>query len=158
LSSLLSAEAHDVFNIVFFVTLASVLVQGPTIPLVARLLGVGGAAFYPPQLGREEADASWLVEYLIPESSAIVGRELAKIGLPDGARALLVGRHGRSLVPAGRTRRRHDDTMMLLVDEEAEASLAKRSDLERLPGPVPACEPGLTVPPPTDRDEARDIT
>ncbi|HJW75810.1 MAG TPA: potassium/proton antiporter [Thermoleophilia bacterium] len=138
-------RANDIFDIVFFVTLASVLVQGPTTPVVARWLGVSGSAFHPRPYEREETDASWLVEYVVPESSPIVGTQLAKTGLPETARALLVRRYGRYLVPTGGTRLRRDDALLLLVDDDAEATLDKRSDLERAPGPVAVCR--IDVPP-----------
>src|SRR5512143_2528089 len=84
------------------------------------------------------------------EVSPLVGRQLAKVGLPDTARALLVRRYGTYLVPTGGTRLRRGDVLLLLVDEEAEAALDTRTDLERAPGPVAVCRidqsPGPGVP------------
>ena len=124
---------------------ASVLVQGPSIPLVAKWLGLRGPAFHPRPFEREEIESSWLAEWRVPESSPIVGAQLAKMGLPDTARALLVRRYGRYLVPTGGTRLRRGDTLLLLVDEEAESLLIQRPDLERMPD-VKACQPGLSAP------------
>ena len=133
-------DAGDrLFNIVFFVVLVSVLIQGTTIPAVARRLGVEGPLFEPTILDRETVDAGRLVEYLVPPDSLLVGRQLAKAGLPDSARAMLVRRYDAYRVPTGRTRLRRDDVLLLLIDDAGERFLENRSQLMRLADPPAVC-------------------
>lgn len=137
------------FNIVFFVVLVSVLIQGTTIPPLARLLRVEGPPFQPRVLDRETVDAGVLVEYVVPPDSPIVGRQLAQAGLPDTARAMLVRRYGVYLVPTGNTRLRREDVIVMLLDEAAQRTLDQRGELKREEGIPAVCRrPGADDAPP----------
>ena len=127
------------FNIVFFVVIISVLIQGTTIPAVARRLRVEGPTFEPAVLDRESVEAGYLVEYLVPSDSRLVGGELVGASLPPSARALLIRRYDSYLVPTGRTRLRREDVVLMLVDEEAERALDAESQLVRIEGPAAVC-------------------
>ena len=127
------------FNIVFFVVIVSVLIQGTTIPAVARRLRVEGPTFEPAVLDRESVEAGYLVEYLVPSDSRLVGSELVAASLPPSARALLIRRYDSYLVPTGRTRLRREDVVLMLVDEEAERALDAESQLVRIEGPAAVC-------------------
>lgn len=127
------------FNIVFFIVLASALLQGTTIPLVARWLRVEGPAF--------EAEPAWagkpvrreLVEFTVPATSPLVGRQVAQAGLPAGADAVLLHRYDSYVVVRGSTRLRRDDVVLLLADESALRELEVRGELMRRPT-LAACE------------------
>lgn len=131
--------ANRTFNLVFFVVVVSVLLQGTTIPFVARRLHVQGPAFHVPPVESDELPSSTLVEYAVRNDTPIVGRQIAKMDLPDTAKALLIRRYGGYLVPTGGTRLRRDDVMVVLADDSAIATLNARSDLERIEGPPEVC-------------------
>jgi cell volume regulation protein A len=90
-----------IFNMVFFIVLTSALVQGTTIPLVAKWLGVEGPAYRSEPVSSAEPMERQLTEYLVPEDSRLVGRQIARAGLPDGAHALLIERYATFIVPSG---------------------------------------------------------
>jgi cell volume regulation protein A len=115
-------QAETIFNLVFFIVLTSVLVQGSSIPLVARWLRVAA----PLQLRRRsplEFESTngirgELVEVELPASSAAAGRRIVELGLPKGALLVLIGRGDGFFVPSGSTMLEAGDTLYLLANKE----------------------------------------
>jgi cell volume regulation protein A len=115
-------QADTIFNLVFFVVLTSVLVQGSSIPIVARWLGVAA----PLQLKRRsplEFESTngirgELVEIELPADSAAAGRRIVELGLPKGALLVLIGRGDSFFVPSGSTLLEAGDTLYLLTNKE----------------------------------------
>lgn len=115
------AQATMMFNLVFFIVLTSVLLQGTSIPLVARWLKVEA-----PLPRRLEASPVWnaptglksgLVEMTIPESSVAVGQRLLDLGLPKSTLVILIGRKGQCFVPDGSTVLEANDSLLLFTDQ-----------------------------------------
>jgi potassium/hydrogen antiporter len=115
------ARANEIFNIVFFVVLTSVLVQGSTIPLVARWLRVDAPLRSrlraPIEFESTQGIRGELVEFELPKGSPASGKRLVDVGLPRGALLVLVGRDNRFFVPSGNTVLEEGDTVYLLSDE-----------------------------------------
>lgn len=115
-------QANEIFNLVFFIVLTSVLVQGSSIPQVARWLRVDAPlqnrpraplAFEPTEGIRGD-----MVEIDLPADSPGVGKRLVDLGLPPGALMVLVGRGRRFFVPDGSTQLEAGDTLFLLCNAE----------------------------------------
>ena len=130
---------EELFNIVFFIVLASALLQGTTIPAVARLLHVEGPAFAAEPVWAGEPVRRDLVEYRVPDDSPVVGRQMAQAGLPEGADVVLLRRYDTFVVVRGSTRLRRDDVLLLLVDEQSQRLLDERADLVRELSPLSVC-------------------
>lgn len=130
---------ETLFNIVFFIVLASTLVQGTTIPVVARRLGIEGPAFEGEPAWAGEPVRRELVEFRVPETSPLVGRRLAQAGLPRGADAVLLRRYDTYVVVRGSTRLRRDDVVLLLADRPALRELEAHGGLVREPA-LSVCE------------------
>lgn len=116
------AEAELLFNVVFFIVLTSVLVQGTTVPVVARWLRV--AAPEPPRrvvplelVG--PAGGRDLHELRVQEGSVAAGRRVVDLGLPPGALIVLVTRDEEHLLPQGSTVLEAGDVLLLLADHAA---------------------------------------
>jgi cell volume regulation protein A len=131
------SKADTVFHLVFFIVLTSVLIQGTSIPLVARWLGVDAPAtdrrqhpleFVPAGSSRHD-----LVEIKIPPGSAAAGKQIVELGLPIGALAVLINRSGDYIVPSGGTVLAEGDTVLVLADKE---SLARARSILQSPPPV----------------------
>jgi cell volume regulation protein A len=131
------SKADTVFHLVFFIVLTSVLIQGTSIPLVARWLGVDAPAtdrrqhpleFVPAGSSRHD-----LVEIKIPPGSAAAGKQIVELGLPIGALAVLINRSGDYIVPSGGTILAEGDTVLVLADKE---SLARARSILQSPPPV----------------------
>jgi potassium/hydrogen antiporter len=123
--------AERIFNIVFFVVLISVLLQGSTVASAARLLRVEGPGFRLSPLESDELPASRLVEYRVRPDSELVGRQIAKAGLPDTAKLIAIERYGSYLVPSGGMRLRRDDMLTIVADEAAVYLLDGMAGFER---------------------------
>ena len=123
-------QSERIFNIVFVLVIVYTLVQGPTLPWVARRLRLGdpGAA---EDLGIESAPLERLRGHLlsmrIPPHSRMHGVEVGELRLPPGAAVTLVVREGKSFVPLPTTVLRHGDELLVVatdpVRDKAEARL-----------------------------------
>ncbi|HEU5085346.1 MAG TPA: potassium/proton antiporter [Acidimicrobiales bacterium] len=116
-------EAQLLFDVVFFVVLTSVLVQGTTVELVARLFGatqpVSTRPPAPLEAGQPMPDGTALREVRIPPQSFGDGRALVELRLPQRALLVLVDREGTYIVPTGSTELEGGDVVLLLADDDA---------------------------------------
>jgi cell volume regulation protein A len=115
-------EASLIFNVVFFIVLTSVLVQGPTLPLVARWLRVDA----PFERQRpflldivESGDgATDLHEVTVAPGSPASGRQIVDLRLPTGTLVVLLSREDEFVVPQGSTVVRAGDNILLVADQD----------------------------------------
>jgi cell volume regulation protein A len=119
-----ASDAKTLFNLVFFVVFISVLLQGATIPLVSRWLGVTAPLArsfrYPIEYNPTSDLKNELVEVPIPGRSRVVGCSLIELALPAGALVVLIRRHDDDVfVPRGVTQIESGDTLLVLAEREA---------------------------------------
>lgn len=119
-------EAQVLFDVVFFVVLTSILVQGTTVEPVARLFGATSPANRRPsaplEAGQPLPDGTSLRELIIKSLTFGDGRALIELHLPERALLVLIDRDGTYLVPTGATRLAAGDTITLLADDNAYAA------------------------------------
>lgn len=122
-------NADLIFSIVFFVVLTSVLLQGTTIPLVAKWLHVNSPFFkqtrYPIQFEPDVDTKSALKEIVVDESYQIVGKKIVDLHLPDNLLIVLINREGKFIVPKGTTIIQSEDKLLLLTSK-SELETAKK--------------------------------
>ena len=122
------ADSRRIFNIVFVLVIIYTLVQGPTLPWVARQLRLGDAgADGADDLGIESAPLERLQGHLlsvaIPDGSRMHGVEIGELRLPQGAAVTLVVRDGTSFVPLPSTiLRRGDELLVVTTDPVRDAA------------------------------------
>jgi potassium/hydrogen antiporter len=134
-------RATFIFDTVFVLVVVFTLVQGWSLPWVARLLGITAPAIprdvHVESAPLEELDAD-LIQLTVPPGSRLHGVYLPELRLPEDAAVVLVVRDGRSFVPDERTRLRRGDQALLVsarrVRPEAEARLRAISRAGRLAG------------------------
>lgn len=123
-------QAELLFDVVFFVVLSSVLIQGTTVGWVARLAGVSvpvhDRAPAPLEAGQPLPDGTSLRELEVPPGSVADGRALVELRLPERALLVLVDRDGAYIVPTGATRLAAGDSVLLLADEATFAAARDR--------------------------------
>ncbi|WP_455351485.1 potassium/proton antiporter [Streptomyces sp. SYSU K217416] len=123
-------EGSDrIFNIVFVLVVVYTLVQGPTLPWLARKLDLGESEAAA-DLGIESAPLErlrgHLLSVVIPEKSRMHGVEVSELRLPPGAAVTLVVRDGKSFVPGPTTAlRRHDELLVVATDPVRDAAEAR---------------------------------
>ena len=109
------------FDIVFFVVLTSVLLQGVSLPFAARWLRVDAPLpprrVYPIEYSPMAGLKSELRELLIPPGSSFAGKAIVELGLPDAFLIILVGRGGEFILPTGATELQANDTLLVLSEE-----------------------------------------
>ena len=121
--------AQQVFDIVFLLVVVFTLVQAPTLPPLARRLGVDEepdtteVLIESAPLERMDAD---LLQATVPAGSRLHGVAMWELRLPPGAVVSLVLRDGRSLVPDRDTSLRHGDHLLLVVPTAARAEVERR--------------------------------
>jgi cell volume regulation protein A len=112
-------EAHVFFNLVFFIVLTSVVLQGTSIPFVARWLRVEiplseRASQRPLDCLPLDDISSNLVEMRIPPDSTLVGKRIVDLGLPSNLLIVLITRQGGAIVPSGSSVLEADDRLLVL--------------------------------------------
>jgi potassium/hydrogen antiporter len=116
-------QADLMFNIVFFVVLTSALIQGASIPQVARWLGVDEPMvkkpIYPIEVNPMRGFTDELKEIHIPENSTCAGKSIVELALPENLLVILIVREKEFLVPNGGTVLLGGDTLIVLSDEES---------------------------------------
>lgn len=116
-------RAPQIFNIVFFVVLTSALLQGASIPQVARWLGVDEIApkkpIYPIELNPMRGFTDELKEIAIPENSTCTGKTIVELFLPEKLLVILIARDNEFFVPNGGTTLLAGDTLIVLSDKES---------------------------------------
>ncbi|MEU2757733.1 K(+)/H(+) antiporter NhaP [Streptomyces sp. ADI96-15] len=121
--------SERLFNIVFILVVVYTLVQGPTLPWLARRLGLGNQA-EAADLGVESAPLERLRGHLlsvaIPEKSRMHGVEVSELRLPTGAAVTLVVRDGDSFVPTPSTLLQRGDELLVVATDPVRDSAEER--------------------------------
>jgi len=122
-------RSRELFGLVFVLVVVFTLVQGPTLPLVARLLGLVVAA-EPSHIDVEAAPLEDLdaevLQLRIPPGSQLHGVEIFELRLPRGAAVTLVVRDGVSFVPNDETELRRGDALLIVTTASARVEAERR--------------------------------
>lgn len=121
--------AQDLVDVVFVLVVVLTLVQGTTLPAVARLLRVAE----PAQAQEMEVDAAPLdelgadlIQVTVPLGSKLRGVYLRELRLPVGATVSLVVRDGTGFTPDGETRFRELDQLLVVATAGARRATEER--------------------------------
>jgi potassium/hydrogen antiporter len=125
-------SAEMIFNVVFFVVLLSVLLQGTSARFAARLLKVEA----PPKERNGDVKPERLLnltrelrEIILPANSPAIGRTLVELDLPTGFLVVLIDRRGESIVPNGDTALEAGDHLLVLAAPPLFEEVAARLSL-----------------------------
>ncbi|MEU6026488.1 potassium/proton antiporter [Streptomyces tauricus] len=123
-------ESRRIFNIVFVLVVVYTLVQGPTLPWLARTLGLSTSDSETADLGIESAPLERLRGHLlslaIPDGSKMHGVEINELRLPAGAAVTLVVRGGESFVPLPTTVLRRGDELLVVATDPVRDAAERR--------------------------------
>ncbi|WP_029035550.1 potassium/proton antiporter [Salinimicrobium terrae] len=115
-------KAEMIFNIVFFVSLTSVLVQGTTLSTVAKWLHVAlpkkAKKISPVDAFLAEGTKSLIKEITIPPDNFSVGKRIVDLHFPKNAIIAMISRNGQFLTPNGATMIEEDDTLIVLMENQ----------------------------------------
>lgn len=112
-----------IFNIVFFVVLLSVLLQGTSLPIMAKWLKVTDPSSqprrYPIEITAGGLIPSELKEIKLSPDSPAVGKAIYQLGLPPGFLVVLISRQDAFIQPLGNTVLQAGDELLALTEKDA---------------------------------------
>lgn len=116
-------QAELIFNVVFFVVLTSVLLQGTSIPLVAKWLKLDAPQspkrVYPIEYAPMGGFKSELKELPVVRESGMHGKAIVELGLPADFLVILIARENDFVIPGGGTVLQGGDTLLVLSDQKS---------------------------------------
>jgi cell volume regulation protein A len=116
-------KAHLIFNIVFFITLLSLLVQGTTLTKVAAWLGLAltgedKTQFQDFDVEFSEEIKSTMTEISLNKTILAKGNRLMDMPLPDKTLAVMIKRGALYLIPKGNTELFPGDKLLIITNDE----------------------------------------
>jgi cell volume regulation protein A len=113
-------KAGEIFNLVFFISVTSVLIQGTSLPLVARLLNLS----LPVNLKRKsvaDLEMAWKTKSLystvqIVPGLSCIGRSIVDLDLPGTIVIALIERHNKFIIAEGATIIMSGDKLYVIAD------------------------------------------
>lgn len=115
------AQADTYFNIVFFVVIASVFIQGTSIPFVSKLLKLDipltNRRSYPIEFEKVEGIDADLTDIIVPYNSVAVGKTIRELNVPDKCLIMLISRNEKFVIPSGNTVIEGGDVLLVLANK-----------------------------------------
>ncbi len=114
--------SEQIFNIVFFITLLSLIFQGMSIPRVAKMLHLNlPMEKVPETFGIEiPEEAGKLQDYTLTDDDLEGGNTLKEIQFPQGARVVIIRRDDKFIIPDGSVELRSGDQLLIIYGEADE--------------------------------------
>ncbi len=123
-------NAELIFNIVFFVVLTSALLQGWSLPPVAKILKVTvpheSKRDYPIEFEPKPGMDAELTEIILPFEANAVGKSIVELGFPEDSLVVLIVRGEDYIVPCGGTVLESGDVLLVL---SSKSSLKKVTEI-----------------------------
>ncbi len=114
-------HARLIFNIVFFCTLVSLVVQGTSLPLIARWLNLAEKPRHIKKMRNFDVDFSNEIKSVTTEievTSKILekGNQIMNLPLPDHTVVVMIRREDNYFVPTGQTILKEKDKILIITD------------------------------------------
>lgn len=116
-------KANLIFNVVFFITILSLLVQGTTVGFAAKVLNL----IKPNEISSDEFGValsedikSTMSEIVVSEKMLENGKRLMDVNMPENTLAVMVKRNGAYFVPQGNTELSAGDKVLVISDNAEE--------------------------------------
>ena len=115
-------QADTIFNIVFFIVIASVLIQGTSIPIISKMLKLDAPwvnrKSYPIEFEKTEGMDAELTDIIVPYNSGSAGKMLRDLNVPDKCLIMLISRNDKFIIPSGPTIIEGGDVLLVLANTE----------------------------------------
>lgn len=113
-------QADMIFNIVFFVAITSVMIQGTTLSIMAKWLHVAvpekAKARGPLEVLFSDKEKSAMMQIEIAESSSVIGKEIVALDMPESCVIVMIQRDEKYITPGGQTVLEAGDKLIILGD------------------------------------------
>lgn len=115
-------QADVYFNVVFFVVVASVFIQGTSIPIVSKMLKLDAPLVdkksYPIEFEKVEGIDADLNDLIVPYNSGAIGKTIRELNVPEKCLIMLISRDEKFVIPSGATVIRGGDVLLVLANVE----------------------------------------
>lgn len=115
-------KAEMIFNIVFFVSVTSVLVQGTTLTVVAKWLGLLAPEERKPfdvhSIISDDNFKTAMTEIIIPSDGFAAGKKIVELNFPNTGIIALIRRGDKYITPNGLTIIEPEDVLIILSDNK----------------------------------------
>lgn len=122
-------KANMIFNIVFFISVTSVIIQGTTLSVVAKWFNVALPEKVKPISETEkiilDLPKSLLKEYEILPDCKAVNKRIVDLNFPKSAFIVMIIRNGEYIRPSGSTIIEEKDKLMVIADKEGDFDLVE---------------------------------
>lgn len=123
-------QADVYFNVVFFVVIASLFIQGMSIPAISRALNLDLPAArkknYPIEFEKVEGIDADLNDIIVPYNSRVAGRTIRELNVPENCLIMLVSRDDKFIIPTGSTVLHGGDVLLVLANERDISSFQEK--------------------------------
>lgn len=117
-------NAKAMFNIVFFIVIITMLVQGTTMGLMSRWMKVQESVQEKRKLPfKSRHHQSEFIEFFIGSTSPVKGKTVFQLHLPKDVLVVLVNRHGEEFIPRGNTLIEQSDRLVCLAAKKSIAAV-----------------------------------
>ena len=120
-------RADLIFNIVFFIVLTSILLQGTSVPFVSKVLSVEtplrNKRSYPIEFEKIEGIDADLEEVIVPYNSSVAGKKIFETGIPSSCLVVLICREEKFFIPNGASILESGDVLLVLANKQDIKSL-----------------------------------
>lgn len=116
-------QAKMIFNIVFFITILSLMLQGTTVSTMANWLGLTQKALQKRKLKEFDVEFSDEIksatcEITVDQNILKNGNRLMHVDLPEQTLVVMVKRNQRYFIPRGNTQLEKGDSLLVITDNE----------------------------------------
>jgi cell volume regulation protein A len=121
--------AEFLFDVVLVFVIVFTCLQGPTLPIVARVLGLADdetAHDVEVEVAPLDKISAELLQVRIPRKSRLVGVEVNELRLPKDTVVSLIIRDDRPFYPGGRERIQAGDELLIVTPEDQRANTEER--------------------------------
>ncbi len=112
-------KAGTIFNLVFFISVTSVLLQGTTLAYVAKLLHLDVPSKSKRRTEFEIADNAKKekMQVVINAGNAAIGRMVVQLEFPKAAQIMTIKREDKYIIPVGSTLIEENDKLFILAED-----------------------------------------
>jgi cell volume regulation protein A len=129
-------QAGLFYNVIFFVVLISLLIQGTSLPIVARWLKLDKpilpTPLYPIEYSYVPGMDGELKHLSIPADSDLVNKAIVELELPEKFLITLIERQSQFIIPSNETVLHANDTLLALTDTPSLGEVLGRFTLNQL--------------------------
>ncbi len=115
-------KAPMIFNLVFFISVSSVLFQGTTLSYIARRLNLIEPVKEPDEV--PDVVKSGIQEITIQPNSPILNKKIVQLNFPKNVQIIAIKRNNGFIIADGFTRLLEADTLYMLAEDSAALTLA----------------------------------